>query len=277
MAYTNFIQTIWSARLNENLKKSLVYGNIVNHDYEGEIAGQGSTVKINTMGAVTIGDYDKTKGVGEPEELDSTQTNLTIDKAKYFNFKVEDVDKVQTNVNLVDAAMKEASYGLADVMDSYIAGLYTGVDANNTIGNDTTPIVPDKNSAYDYLVDLLTKLDEANVPKQGRFVIVPSWYAGLIKKDSRFTVKTDILTTGSLGVIDGASILESNNVPNTTGTKYKIMAGYNGAISFAQAINNVEAYRPEKSFSDAVKGLQLYGAKLIKPTGIAVLTASKVL
>lgn len=275
MAYTNFIQTIWSARLNENLRKNLVYGNIVNHDYEGEIAGVGSTVKINTMGAVTIGDYTSTAGVGDPEELTPSQTSLTIDKAKYFNFKVEDIDKSQTNVNLVDAAMKEASYGLADVMDQYIAGLYTGVDSKNTIGDDATPIVPTKENAYDYLVDLLVKLDEANVPKQGRFVTVPSWYAGLLKKDSRFTVKTDVLTTGSLGVVDGALILESNNVPNTTGTKYKIMAGYNGAISFAQAINSVEAYRPEKSFSDAVKGLQLYGAKLIKPTGIAVLTANK--
>lgn len=275
MAYTNFISTVWSARLNENLRKNLIYGNIVNHDYEGEIAGKGSTVKINTMGAVTIGNYDEATGAGDPEQLNSEQTSLAIDQAKYFNFKVEDIDQAQSNVNLIDAAMQEASYGLSDVMDQYIAGLYTGVAAGNTIGDDTTPIVPTKDTAYDYLVDLLVKLDEANVPKQNRFVIIPSWFAGLIKKDSRFTVKTDVLVTGSLGTVDGAQILESNNIPNTTGTKYKIMAGYNGAISFAQAINKVEAYRPEKSFSDAVKGLAFYGAKLIKPTGIAVLTANK--
>lgn len=275
MAYTNFIPTIWSARLNLNLQKNLVYGNIVNHDYEGEIVGKGSTVKINTMGDVTIADYDETKGIGDPEQLNSDQTSLTIDQAKYFNFKVEDIDQAQANINLVDAAMQKASYGIADVMDEYIAGLYTGVAAGNTIGDDTTPIVPTKDTAYDYLVDLLVKLDEASVPKLGRFVVIPSWYAGLLKKDSRFTLKTDVITSGQIAVVDGAVILESNNVPNTTGTKYKIMAGYNGAISFAQAINKIEPYRPEKSFSDAVKGLAFYGAKLIKPAGIAVLTANK--
>ncbi|MGF7057192.1 hypothetical protein [Brassicibacter mesophilus] len=275
MAVTNFIPTIWSARLNESLKKSLVFGNIVNTDYEGEISGQGSTVKINTIGAVTIGTFDKATGTGDPEELDSTQTSLTVDQAKFFNFKVEDIDKAQANVNLLDGGMKEAAYGLADVMDQYIASLYTGVKAGNTIGDDTTPIVPTKDNAYDYLVDLGVILSENNVPKSDRFVVVPEFFYGLLQKDPRFTKDANVLATGYIGDVNGMKVYTSNNVPNTAGAKYKVVAGHKSAISFAQQIDSVEAYRPEKGFADAVKGLQLYGAKVVKPEALAVMTINK--
>lgn len=275
MAITNFIPTIWSARLNESLKKALVFGNVVNTDYEGEISGQGSSVKINTIGAVTIGDYDKDTGTGDPEELNSSQTTLTIDQAKYFNFKVEDIDKAQSNVNLLDGGMKEAAYGLADVMDQYIAGLYTEVKAGNTIGDDTTPIVPTATDAYDHLVDLSVILSENNVPKADRFVVVPEFFYGLLQKDPRFTKDATVLATGYIGDVAGMRVYTSNNVPNTLGAKYKIVAGHKSAISFAQQIDSVEAYRPEKSFSDAVKGLQLYGAKVVKPEALAVMTVNK--
>ncbi len=112
MTVQHFIPTIWSARLNESLKKNLVYGNVVNTDYEGEIKGQGSTVKINSIGTVTIGNYDKVAGIGNPQELDATQKTLVIDQAKYFNFQVDDVDAAQANVNLLDGGIVEASYGL---------------------------------------------------------------------------------------------------------------------------------------------------------------------
>ena len=275
MAITNFIPTIWSARLNESLKKALVFGNIVNTDYEGEIKGQGSSVKINTIGAVTIGTYDKATGAGDPEELNSAQTTLTVDQAKYFNFKVEDIDKAQANVNLLEGGMKEAAYGLADVMDQYIAGLYTEVKAGNTIGDDTTPIVPTATDAYDYLVDLGVILSENNVPKADRFVVVPEFFYGLLQKDARFIKDANVLATGYIGDVAGMRVYTSNNVANTLGAKYKIVAGHKSAISFAQQIDSVEAYRPEKGFSDAVKGLQLYGAKVVKPEALAVMTINK--
>lgn len=275
MAITNFIPTIWSARLNESLKKALVFGNIVNTDYEGEITGQGSSVKINTIGAVTIGTYDKSTGAGDPEELNSAQTTLTVDQAKFFNFKVEDIDKAQANVNLLEGGMKEAAYGLADVMDQYIAGLYTEVKAGNTIGDDTTPIVPTATDAYDYLVDLGVILSENNVPKSDRFVVVPEFFYGLLQKDARFTKDPSVLATGYIGDVAGMKVYTSNNVANTAGAKYKVVAGHKSAISFAQQIDSVEAYRPEKSFSDAIKGLQLYGAKVVKPEALAVMTVNK--
>jgi hypothetical protein len=275
MTVQHFIPTIWSARLNESLKKNLVYGNVVNTDYEGEIQGQGSTVKINSIGAVTIGNYDKVAGIGNPQELDATQKTLVIDQAKYFNFQVDDVDAAQANVNLLDGGIVEASYGLANVVDQYLAGFYTEVKAENTIGNDTTPVIPTKDTAYDLLIDLGVLLDENNVPESERFVVVPAWYYGLLLKDARFTKDPNIIRTGYVGDIDGMTIYKSNNVPNTTGAKYKIIAGHKSAISFAGQVDSVEAFRPEKQFSDAVKGLQVFGAKCIKPEALAILTANK--
>ncbi|MET3212155.1 UNVERIFIED_CONTAM: hypothetical protein ABIC26_005171 [Paenibacillus sp. PvR008] len=275
MTVQNFISTIWSARLNESLKKNLVYGNVVNTDYEGEIQGQGSTVKINSIGAVTIGNYDKVAGIGNPQELDATQKTLVIDQAKYFNFQVDDVDAAQANVNLLDGGIVEASYGLANVVDQYLARFYTEVKAENTIGNDTAPIVPTKDTTYDLLIDLGVLLDENNVPESERFVVVPAWYYGLLLKDARFTKDSNIIRTGYVGDIDGMTVYKSNNVPNTAGAKHKIIAGHKSAISFAGQVDSVEAFRPEKQFSDAVKGLQVFGAKCIKPEALAVLTANK--
>lgn len=275
MAVQNFIPTIWSARLNEGFKKALVYGNCVNTDYEGEIKGLGSAVKINSVGAVTIDNYDKSKGINKPQELDSAQTTLTINQAKYFNFQVDDIDKAQANVDLLDAGIKEASYGLANVADQYIANFYTEVKSGNTIGDDTTPIVPTIANAYDYLVDLGVILDENDVPEINRFVVVPSWFYGLLLKDPRFTKEIDVMRTGFVGNIDNMAVFKSNNVPNTAGAKYKIIAGHKSAISFAGQVDSVEAYRPESQFSDAVKGLHVYGAKCIKPEGIVVLTANR--
>lgn len=274
MAITNFLSTVWSARINENLKKQLVYGNCVNTDYEGEITDQGQTVKINAIGEITIGDYNKSTGMGIPEELTDSSVSLVIDQAKFFNFRVDDIDRAQANADIMDAAMRDAAHGLANAADQYIASLYVEVDPANTIGDDTNPVVLDKTNVFDYLVDLSILLDEANVPDLDRFVVVPAWVYGLLLKDDRFAYQPDVLRTGYVGEISGMAVYKSNNVPVVNG-KYKIMAGYRGAIAFAGQINKVEAFRPEQFFADAVKGLYLFGAKVIKPKGIAVLTAAK--
>jgi N4-gp56 family major capsid protein len=278
----NFIPQVWSAQLLVSLKKALVYGQagIVNRDYQGEITAYGDTVKINDIGAVTIGDYTKNTNISDPEALTDATRTLQITQSKFFNFQVDDIDRAQQNPKVMAQAMVEAAYALRDVADQFIASMHTGVAAANTIGDDTTPIVPTKADAYEYLVDLSVKLDEANVPEQGRFVVVPPWFEGLMLKDDRFvksgtTSGVETLMNGQIGAAAGFNVLKSNNVPNTTGTKYKIIAGYNGAISYAEQVNQVEGYRPEKRFADAVKGLHLYGAKLVRPTGIAVLTANK--
>lgn len=273
MSVKNFIPQIWSARLLANLDKNLVYANAVNRDYEGEIKKFGDTVKINQMGDVTVKDY-KGGVIEDPEELNSNQTILTIDQAKYFNFKVDDVDKAQANVTLVDKGMGRASYAVQDVIDKFIAALVK--DAKIKVGNTSKPVEITVANAYDTLVDLGVELDNKNVPRVGRFVILPPFYLGLLSKDPRFTKDFKILENG---VVDGATvsgfkIMMSNNVPFSAGN-YSIMAGTDMAISFAGQVTEVEAYRPEKSFSDAMKGLYVFGAKVTQPDCLACLTAKQ--
>ncbi|MGM8297260.1 P22 coat protein - protein 5 domain protein [Clostridium perfringens] len=273
MSVKNFIPQIWSARLLANLDKNLVYANAVNRDYEGEIKKFGDTVKINQMGDVTVKDY-KGGVIEDPEELNSNQTILTIDQAKYFNFKVDDVDKAQANVTLVDKGMGRASYAVQDVIDKFIAALVK--DAKIKVGNTSKPVEITVANAYDTLVDLGVELDNKNVPRVGRFVILPPFYLGLLSKDPRFTKDFKILENG---VVDGATvsgfkIMMSNNVPFAS-SNYSIMAGIDMAISFAGQVTEVEAYRPEKSFSDAMKGLYVFGAKVTQPDCLACLTAKQ--
>lgn len=263
--FKNFIPTLWSARLLANLDKNLVALQFVNRDYEGEITAYGDTVKINQLGDITIKDYDGSD-IDDPEEIDSEQQTLTIDQAKYFNFAVKDVDKVQANVNLLDGSMARAAYAMADVVDQDIFGTMV-TEAKNKVGSKTTPTEITVKNAYDKLVDLSVALDEKNVPKAGRKVCLPFWYLGLLAKDPRFTKDLNILATG---VVEGATVgrfqlLASNNLKTETGGIYHAPAGTDQATSFANQIVETEAYRPEKNFSDAVKGLNVWGRKVIQP------------
>ncbi|WP_072685743.1 phage capsid protein [Holdemania sp. Marseille-P2844] len=281
MSIQNFIPTIWSARLLNHLDKSHVYLNLLNRDYEGEIKNFGDTVKINQVGDVSIKDYTKGTDIDAPEDITGEQQELKIDQAKYFNFAVDDVDNAQTNPKLMDKAMQRAAYAMNDVVDAFAANLLAiNVHADNAIGTNEAPIVPTKADAYDYLVDLNTKLTEANVAKMGRWVVIPAFYHGLLLKDDRFVGNgTDynqaILEGGEVGKAAGFTVYVSNNVPHTEGTKYKVIAGTTEAGSYAEQILNTEAYRPEKRFSDAVKGLHTYGAKVLQSKCIAVLTCNK--
>ncbi len=282
MSVAKFIPTIWSARLLAHLDKAHVYAALVNRDYEGEIKNYGDTVKINQIGDVAIKNYTKGQDIADPDELSGDDTSLVIDQAKYFNFSIDDVDNAQTNPKLMDEAMQRAAYGMNDVTDGFIAGLMAVGAINNgaNLGTDENPLVPTKDTAYDMLVDLATDLTEKNVPTQGRWVVVPAWFHGLLLKDQRFVGNgTDynkaLIEGGEVGVAAGFKVNLSNNVPNTEGAKYKIIAGTNAAASYAEQILKTEAYRPEKRFSDAVKGLHVYGAKVVQGKALSVLTVNK--
>lgn len=278
-----FIPTVWAARLLTALKESLVYGQPIacNRDYEGDIRQAGNTVKIASIGDVTIGDYTKDTDIGDPETLTDSDQSLLIDQQKYFNFYVDSVDRAQQNVNVLDEAMRRSAWSLRGKADAYIAGIMdTAVPGGNKIGSIATPKVPTKDDAYEYLVDLGVLLDEANVPLEGRFVVVPAWFHGLLLKDQRFvkagTRRSDAtLANGEVGEAAGFAILKSNNVPNTTGTKYKIIAGHSIATAYVEQIVDLRTYQPEKRFGDAVKGLHVYGAKVVRPSALAELIANK--
>lgn len=282
MTLENFIPEIWSARLLQNLHKNLVYGQpgIINRDYQGEISSAGDTVRINSIGPVTVSDYVKNTDHAVPEVLTDAQLTLLIDQQKMFNFQIDDIDQVQQMPKVMDEAMREAGYALADTADQFIAGLYTEVNAANAIGTDGAPIVPTATTAYEHLVDASVMLTENNVPKSGRWIVVPAWFEGMLLKDDRYVkvgsaASDAVLRNGMVGRAAGFDILVSNNVPNTTGTLYKLIAGVNNAWSFADQINKVEAFRPERRFGDAMKGLHVYGAKVVRDTSMVVLTMNK--
>ena len=278
-----FIPTVWAARLLTALNDALVYGqaNVCNRDYEGEIRKAGNTVKIASISEVEVDTYTKDEDINDPQPLTDDEQTLLIDQQKYFNFYVDSVDRAQQNVNVLDEAMRRSSWKLRDIADSFLANLIdTDVPDANKIGTVGTPKVPTKADAYEYLVDLGVLLDESNTPIDGRFVVVPAWFHGLLLKDDRFirsgTRRGDAtLANGQVGEAAGFSILKSNNVPNTTGTKYKILAGHSIATSYVEQVVDVQTYKPEKRFGDAVKGLHVYGAKVVRPLNLACLIANK--
>lgn len=287
MAIDNFIPELWAASLLVSLQKVLVYAqpNVINTDYEGLIRHLGDTVRINAIGEITVNNYTKNATITDPQELLSAQTTLNITQAKFFNFMVDDVDQVQTNVNVMMEAMRRASYALRNVIDQFIASQYTDVASANLVGSDASPYIPNVvaasgyNDAYERLVDLNVVLDQNNVPEEGRWCIVPPKYVGYLLKDNRFvsygtTANRDALNNGTIGRVSGLDVMVSNNVPNTGGIKYKILAGHNMAWTYASQISQVEAFRPYNRFADAIKGLALFGAKVVRPECLALLTAN---
>lgn len=279
MAVTNFIPQVWSARLLAHLDKAHVLTNLVNRDYEGEIRQYGDTVKITQIGDITIKDYVTNTDIDDPQELTTEQQLLTIDQQKYYNFQIDDVDAAQARADLADAAMQRAAYGLADVADRWLAEIMAaGADEGNQLGSDAAPVALTADTAYNYLVRLKVILDKRNVPTSGRWVLVSPEYHGLLLQDDRFvgtggTAAEAALGNGYIGSAAGFRVYLSNNLPGSLGAQ-KVIASYNGATSYAEQILKTEAYRLEKRFADAVKGLHVYGGKVTRPNAIAVLTAA---
>ena len=279
MALTTFIPELWNARLLNALDKAHVFAGLVNRDYEGEIKKQGDTVHINTIGEVTIGTYTKdTDFTSGPQALTATDSTLVINQAKYFNFAVDDIDTAQAAGDIMDKAMQRAAYGLADAADKYLADqLAAAITTANGNQVGTTAVALTKENVYENIVKMKTILDKANVPTTGRWLVVPPEMVALILQDDRF-VKTggtkaeDTLAHGWVARAVGFDIYESNNCNSANAsstTTYTITAGDEGACTYAEQISDTEAYRPEKRFADAVKGLHLYGAKVVDPKRLA--------
>lgn len=272
----NFIPTLWSAEVLLSLKNQLVWGQegIINRNYEGEVKGYGSTVKINGLDGITVGKYTKNTDINAPEVLSDNTRELVVDQANYFNFLIDDVDKAQQNPKLMSSAMVEASFALKQEADKYIAKEIATATTKALTRDITTPA-----EAYDVLVDLSVMLDEANVPEQGRFVVIPPFFEGMIKKDERFVGVGDatdasIKLNGLVGRVAGFNLIKANTV-YVDSDKYHIVAGHSMATTYADQINEVEAYRPEKRFADAVKGLYTYGLKVVRPEALVKLVTAR--
>ncbi|MYS34926.1 N4-gp56 family major capsid protein [Streptomyces sp. KhCrAH-43] len=279
MTVRNFVPEIWSSRLLVAVRKALIYAGptVVNRDYEGEISEAGDTVRITSVSRPAVGNYVPGSTVITPEKLTTGQRTLVVDQSKYWAFSIDDVDARQAKGGLVPQAMSEAAYALADTVDQYVAGLYTQIQTANFVNQSGSPIdtYTTPTDAYDkVLVPLRTKLTKANVPTAGRYAIVSAEFYASLLLDSRFikvneSGTSDGLRNGMVGRAAGFDIYESNNIPVPSGDTQVVTAGTNAAITFAEQINKTEAYRPESSFSDAVKGLALYGAKMVRPDHLA--------
>jgi N4-gp56 family major capsid protein len=276
MAITKFQPEVWSATLLSILQKSLVYAGApcVNRNYEGDIAQFGDTVHIVSVADPTIGTYTKDTDITTQVLTDSEQL-LLVDQAKYFSFEIDDIDMRQARDGgaLMSEAAQRAAFGLRDVADQYVAGLMkAGTNASNALGAVAVSTTP--TDAYDkVIVPLAQKLDEANVPTDGRFVVVtPAFYAKL-RLDGRFIKLNEsggnALHNGQVGGAAGFDIFVSNNAPAGASTGKMILAGSSIATSYAEQISKVEAFRPPARFADALKGLHLYGAKVVRDTALA--------
>lgn len=298
MSLNQFIPTIWSARIHEGLRKVLVYGQegLINRDYEGEFAEAGDTVYVHTIGDPTIVDYTKNTDLPNAEILQDGRLTMSITQSKAFHFYIDDIDRVQQKPKVMDRALARAGYKFSDIADQYIAAqMVAGAAVANAIGTDADPLVApgpqgDTVEAYDVLVDLSVKLNEANAPFEGRWAVVPPWFEAALRRDDRFIRNegaSDMigqpLLNGQVGRAAGFRILMSNNVPTVvapggatnTNPRYKLIAGHEIATTFADTISKVEAYRPEKRFGDAVKGLHVYGSGVFEPNALAVATATR--
>ena len=281
MSIDTFVPEVWTKSLLSSLKKSLVIAapGVVNRDYEGEIREAGDTVHINSISRPTVAAYTKGSTTITPEQLTTAQRSLVVDQAYYFAFEVDDIDARQAAGNVIPEAMAEAAYALADTADSYVEGLLrASVASANALGAVQVDSAAD---AYDLLlIPLKVKLDEADVQTQGRYCLIPPWVHGRMLGDSRFidysaSNNAEALSNGIVGRAAGFDLRVSNNLPLITGDDWSVIAGHPSACSYAEQINKTEAYRPEDSFSDAVKGLHLYGAKVTRPSALATASASK--
>lgn len=263
MALTNFIPTVWSETLYQALDKEYIAVKNCSRDFEGDIKSLGDTVKILGVSPISVFDYVKNTDMENPEELSDSVRLLTVNRAKAFNFAIDDVDKAQSMPKLMQEAMRLAASALANEADKYVFGLYSEIDEGQTV----TVSALNSSGVVDWLLGVRQKLLEANVPGNEDIIleVSPAVAAKIVKaKIITGTNNESELEKGCIGNFMGFKIFVSNNVENVSGA-YKCYARTKRAITFAEQINEIEAYRPELRFADAVKGLHLYGAKIVYP------------
>lgn len=278
MALANFKPEIWSGRLLKRLNDELVYKAVCTTEYEGEIRGYGSVVKINEIGPITINSYSSTStGALTVQQLTDAQKLLKIDQSKYYAFWMDKQDAAQIVPKLEMEALNEASFGIANNIDEYISGLYgdagLAIGGTSSTGADVT-----STNVLKYLSLAQQKLDETNTPKVGRWIVVPPWFYQKMTL-AHIAMATDnvkALNAGYVGTsMYGFDVYVSNNVYHASGTdRAAILCGYRGSIALAvQVMLTDRVDSGTIGFKTLYKGLVVYGAKVIRPTNLGVLWA----
>lgn len=274
MAITNFIPEVWSAAILEALRAKLVFPSLCNRDYEGDIREAGDTVHITGYNDVTVREYVRGQPITVDDVTDKEAAVLKIDKSDYFAFKVNDLDKAQAKADLTGKFTNSAAYNMMKNVENYISNLMDAAVETPA----KTVAVGTPADAYLAVVEAGRKLDVQNVPDEGRWLVVsPDFYA-LLLQDSRFIEGTEAghntLLNGVVGQVRGFTVVKSNNVPRKSSSPdaQSILAGTNAAVTFAQQVSKVEAMRMQTDFADMVRGLDLYGAKVIRPECLTKIT-----
>jgi hypothetical protein len=287
-----FIPEIWSGKMIEKFYDATVLAQISNTDYEGEIKKFGDKVKIRTMPTAVIGDYSRNTAITYAKP-DGALLDLNIDKGKYYAAEMDDVSAKQQDIKVLDAWATDASEQMKIAIDTdVLAVVYTGaaaankgatagrLSANINLGAAGAAIGISKTNVLDYIVDMGTVLDEQNIPEQGRYLIVPAWMLGMIKKSDLKDASisgdgTSILRNGRVGMIDRFTLYLSNLLPRAVGTGtqtaltcYHILAGHSKALTFATQMTEMETLRSQTSFASLMRGLQVYGYKVVDGTAI---------
>ena len=271
MAITNFIPTIWSETLYQKLDNHYIGVANCNRDFDGDIKGLGSVVKICGVGNIEVFDYTKNSDMSAPQTLSDTVTELNIDKAMCFNFQIDDVDRAQATPKLMEAAMKNAASALADDADKFIFAVLSDSE------NEIALLEPSHEDIIGAIISARKNLYENNVVDTSDIVIeVSPTVAEILLKAKTYlcTDNSEAFEKGCLGTIAGCKIFVSNNIFVDMDKDYNhhyCVVRTKRAVAFAEQISDIEAYRPEKRFADAVKGLHLYGAAVVYPGEVVLL------
>lgn len=294
-----FIPTLWSAKMLEKFYNTTVLGQIANTNWEGEIRNKGDKVLIRTVPSVTIRDYQADQSL-TVERPSSSTVELVIDQGLYWNVVLDDVWKVQSDIDQLNLWAEDAAEQLKITVDSDVLGiLLAGTAAANkgaTAGaisssidlgvTSTGPltVVPRAPGAGEVeIVDLITRLgqalDEQNIPQTGRWLVIPAWVAAQIKRselrDASLTGDgQSILRNGRIGMIDRFELFISNLLPSgvaggLAAGEFMACAGHKHGLTFASQLTKVETLRAESTFGTLMRGLKVYGRKVVDGTALA--------
>jgi hypothetical protein len=280
MAISNFIPEVWSAALQEEFRQAVIFAGLTNRQFTGD-AAVGNTVKITTAIPVEVKDYKEAGRTTSPDGISTTQIDLVIDQEKSFDFLIDDIDLRQAAGGLAPFA-KGASFGLAEDADKWIAKqIY-----NATVAKDDSPgtaavgsLADNGKAAWNVIRDLRKTLNQNHTPAGSRVLVINAEFEALLLGfDSKLTAVELAATTPSgmrdafLGRVLGFNVYTSENLPVTA--KAQALAFHTSAYGFVNQLTKTEAMRAEKSFSDRLRGLNVYGGVAVRPKAIASFTAN---
>lgn len=284
MSIDNFKPDIWSARLRRHLDGAFIYAQptVSNRNWEGEIADMGDSVKINKVGDPSIFEYVPNEDMPAPETPDGESVTLLIDQFRGFNVGIDDVDAAQVNVALLDEFAKRSGVAMAKDTDANVAAqMVLGAHADNQLGTDGAPVAVLASgdgdfTPYELAVELARLLADQDAPEDGLWIAIDPTLEAQFRLDENFILADrgrggdSVVRTGKIGEVAGFDVLRTTRTPKTANAT-KILAGAgNYATTFANQLTKVKAYEPELRHGDAVKGLEVYGAKVIEPETLAL-------